>query len=140
MKLHQIKSRWDASVLFEAVVGSLKACVELAISKKITLRGAYLRGADLGGVKIDDLMCITDLQDAVDLAPIIFDFWKENNLETTQEKFGMYKIPGESRALVLMCPRFVGGYCFVLKRREIWWWSWQCPDPDTVPILWREKE
>jgi len=164
----QIKSRFDASVLFEAEVG-LRACVELAISEKIDLggadlrnadlggaylrgadlrnadlggaclRGADLRNADLGGTKIDDLMCINDLQDAIDLAPMIFDYWEKNDLESTQKKFDMYEISGENRALVLMCPLLIGGYCFVLERREIWWWQWSCPNPETVPVLWRES-
>ena len=134
----QIKSRFDASVLFEAEVG-LRACVELAISEKIDLGGADLRNADLGGTKIDDLMCINDLQDAIDLAPMIFDYWEKNDLESTQKKFDMYEISGENRALVLMCPLLIGGYCFVLERREIWWWQWSCPNPETVPVLWRES-
>jgi len=25
------------------------------------------------------------------------------------------------------------------ERREIWWWQWSCPDPETVPVLWRES-
>ena len=150
----QIKSRFDASVLFEAEVGSLRACIELAVKKRIDLSGADLSGAnlsganlygaglygaDLSGVEIEDLMCINDLQDAIDLAPMIFDYWEKNDLTATQKKFGMYKISGENRALVLMCPLLIGGYCFVLERREIWWWQWSCPDPETVPVLWRES-
>ena len=130
-----IKSRWDSSIIFEAEIGSLKACVELAIKNKINLRGA-----DLSGAKIDDLMCINDLRDAIDLAPLIFSEWKNNGLESTKKRFGMFKISGENRALILMCPLFVGGYCFVLEKKEIWWWNWSCPNPNNVPVLWKEND
>ncbi len=45
----QIKSRWDAKVLFEMECGSLKICLEAAVSKGAYLTGAYLTGAYLTG-------------------------------------------------------------------------------------------
>ena len=57
-----IKPRFSGSVLFEASVESLKACVELAINQRAdlggadlggaNLRGANLRGANLGGANL----------------------------------------------------------------------------------------
>ena len=102
------------------------------------LSGADLSEANLSGIKIEDLQCLSDLSDAIDLAPLIFAEWRINGIENAQKKFGLYRITGENRALVAMCPRLVGGYCFVLPRREIWWWNWCCPDPETVPVLWKE--
>ena len=102
------------------------------------LSGANLYGANLYGAKTEDLQCLSDLSDAIDLAPLIFAEWRINGIENAQKKFGLYRIAGENRALVAMCPRFVGGYCFVLPRREIWWWNWSCPNPETVPVLWKE--
>ena len=43
----QIKSRFYASVLFEGEFGSLKLCVEAAVSAGANLAGADLAGADL---------------------------------------------------------------------------------------------
>ncbi len=45
--LHQIKSRFDASVLFELECGSLILCVEAAIKSDANLYGANLYGANL---------------------------------------------------------------------------------------------
>jgi len=84
-------------------------------------------------------MCISSLEDAIDIAPLIFESWLHNGIEATIDKFCMYEIPGEKRALVLMCPLLIGGYCFVLERREIWWWGWSCPNPETAPVLWKDK-
>ena len=60
----QIKSRFDASVLFEGEFGSLKLCVEAAVSAGANLTGAnlagaylagaYLTGADLAGANVID--------------------------------------------------------------------------------------
>jgi hypothetical protein len=64
---YQIKSRFDGRVLFEGEYGSLKLCVEAAVSVRADLsganlggaylsnaylRGAYLRGADLRGADL----------------------------------------------------------------------------------------
>ncbi len=104
------------------------------------LGGANLGGANLGGAKIGDLSCLTELADAIDLAPTIWREWENSGLEKAKNRFGLYKVPGEGRALIAMCPRLQGGYAFILPRREIWWWSWACPDPETVPVLWREAD
>ena len=48
---YQIKSRLDASILFECETGSLKLCVEAAVATKAGLHGADLGEADLGGAK-----------------------------------------------------------------------------------------
>ena len=99
------------------------------------LRGAYLRGADIG-----DLLCLSELSDAIDLAPMIWKEWGENGFDAAKNRFGLYQVSGEDKALIAMCPGLVGGFCFVLHRREIWWWSWSCPNPETVPVLWRESD
>ena len=154
--LTQIKSWFDASVLFETEVDvsneryALKAALELAVRLKVNLNraslngafldGASLDGASLNGAKIGDLMCLSDLSDAIDLAPMVFREWKTNGIESARNRFGMYKISSENRALIFMCPFLSGGYCLVLERREIWWWSFRCPNPDTVPVLWREGQ
>ena len=169
--LTQIKSWFDASVLFEAEVEvdqeryALRATLELAVRSKINLNrasldgasldgaslnrafldGAFLNGASLNeaflnGAKVGNLTCLSDLSDAIDLAPMVFQEWSINGLEAARNRFGMHKISGEDRALVFMCPFLSGGYCLVLERREIWWWSFRCPNPDTVPVLWREGQ
>ena len=43
----KIKSRFSRNILFEGEYGSVKFCVEAAVSAKIILRGADLRGANL---------------------------------------------------------------------------------------------
>ena len=48
----QIKHKFSGDVLFEAEVGSLKACLELAVNKNADLRGANLREADLYGANL----------------------------------------------------------------------------------------
>jgi len=102
------------------------------------LSGANLEGANLRGASLGDLSFITELSDAIDLAPLLWAEWQEKGIDAAKKRFGLYKIFGENRALVAMCPGLVGGYCFVLSCREIWWWQWSCPCPETVPILWRE--
>jgi hypothetical protein len=106
------------------------------------LNGTHFEDVDLRSVILADyaVMMVSDLADAVDLAPMIFEEWKRNDVEATSERFGLYRLPGERRALILLTPTSNGGYCYVLRRREIWWWDWDCPDPRTVPVLWRERE
>jgi hypothetical protein len=105
-----------------------------------SLDGANLNGASLNGAKIGDLLCLSELSDAIDLAPMIFQEWEGYGFGSAMSRFGLYKIPGEDRALIAMAPLLIGGFCFVLHRREIWWWNWSCPNPETVPVLWREAE
>ena len=45
----EIKNRFTGSLIFECDAASLKVAVELAVSKRISLRGANLGGANLGG-------------------------------------------------------------------------------------------
>lgn len=104
------------------------------------LGGANLRGANLRGAKIDDLLCLCELSDAIDLAPMIFQEWQDSGFEDAKARFGLYQVSGENNALIAMVPLLLGGFCFVLHRREIWWWNWSCPDPETVPVLWREAK
>jgi len=61
----QIKSRYNASVLFALETESMKLCIEAAVKKGADLRGAdlrdaYLRGADLRGADLQG----ADLQGA----------------------------------------------------------------------------
>ena len=100
---------------------------------------ADLGGAELGGAEVGDLCCLNELSDAIDLAPMIWGEWQENGFVAAKKRFGLYQISGEDKALIAMAPLLVGGFCFVLHRREIWWWSWSCPNPDTVPVLWRQE-
>ena len=104
------------------------------------LSGAYLSGADLSRAKIEDLLCLSELSDAIDLAPMIWEEWQKNGFDAAKSRFGLYQVAGEEKALIAMCPLLIGGFCFVLARREIWWWNWNCPNPETVPILWREEK
>ena len=103
------------------------------------LSGAYLSGANLSGAYLSDLSCLTELSDAIDLASLIWEEWQKNGIESAKNRFGLYQAPHEDKALIAMCPRLIGGYCFVLRRREIWWWNWSCPNPETVPVLWRQE-
>ena len=48
----EIKSRWDASVLFSLETDSLKLCIEAAVKSRANLGGANLRGADLGSADL----------------------------------------------------------------------------------------
>ena len=154
----EIKSRWDASVLFSIETNNFRLAVEAAVKSRANLSGANLYGADLSGanlsganlseanlsganlsgVLIDDLLCLSELADVIDLAPMIWQEWEENGFDAAKKRFGLYQIPGEDRALCAMAPLLIGGFCFVLHRREIWWWNWSCPSPETVPVLWRE--
>ena len=45
----QIKNRWTAEVIFECDAESLRVAVELAVSKKVSLRASNLRGSNLSG-------------------------------------------------------------------------------------------
>ena len=96
-------------------------------------------GANLSGAYLSDLSCLTELSDAIDLASLIWEEWQKNGIESAKNRFGLYQAPHEDKALIAMCPRLIGGYCFVLRRREIWWWNWSCPNPETVPVLWRQE-
>jgi len=48
----EIKSGWDASVLFSLETDSLKLCIEAAVKSRANLRGADLGGADLRGANL----------------------------------------------------------------------------------------
>ena len=48
----EIKSRWNASILFSIETDSWKLAVEAAVKSGADLRGAYLRGADLRGADL----------------------------------------------------------------------------------------
>jgi hypothetical protein len=52
LTLIEIKSRYDASVLFRLECASVKLCVEAAVKARATLRGADLWGADLLGADL----------------------------------------------------------------------------------------
>ena len=52
MSVFKILHRFSGAVLFECEAGSLKACVEIAISNGADLGGAYLGGAYLGGANL----------------------------------------------------------------------------------------
>jgi hypothetical protein len=114
------------------------------------LVGANLTNADLSGAILaranlfeanfgqKNLTCLSSLDDAISLAPLIFNQWEKEGFEKAIARFGLWKVPGEERGLISMAPDFSGGFCYVLRRREIWWWDWTCPDSRVVPVLWRE--
>ena len=52
--LIQIKNRWSLEVMFECEADSMRIAVDLAVSKRANLRGAYLHGADLSGAYLRD--------------------------------------------------------------------------------------
>ena len=106
------------------------------------LRLAYLYGANLYGANLGTtwIMLVQDLTDAISLADMIFHEWANKGIENAKERFGLYQQPGENRALIMLTPNLSGGYCFVLERKEIWWWNWSCPDPETVSVLWRQTK
>ena len=104
------------------------------------LSRADLSGADLSRAEIEDLLCLSELSDAIDIAPMIWEEWHRNGFDAAKKRFCLYQVSGEEKALIAMCPLLVGGFCFVLHRREIWFWSWSCPNPETVPVLWRETK
>ena len=139
MKLIEIKSWINGEMLHTSEADSIKLTVEALVKQGANLGGANLRGANLEGANLGDLSCLSELSDAIDLAPMIFAEWQETGFDVAKKRFGLYQVAGEGRALIAMCPLLIGGFCFVLRRREIWWWNWQCPNPKTVPVLWREK-
>ena len=147
--LIEIKSKRNDKILHIVETDSLKMAVEMLVKQGADLGGADLGGADLRdanlrgaylrGAEIEDLICLSELSDAISIAPLIWNEWQENGISSAQNKFGLYRVGGEDKALIAMCPRLIGGFCFVLGRREIWMWNWSCPKPETVPVLWRES-
>ena len=147
--LIKIKSCITGNVLHTIEADSYKLAIESLVRQRANLYranlsganlyGADLSGADLSGAKIDDLLCLSELSDAIDLAPLIWQEWEEKGFDAAKSRFGLYQVPGEDKALIAMAPRLIGGFCFVLHRREIWWWNWRCPNPENVPVLWREN-
>ena len=51
---YEIKHRYTGEVLFALDCGSLKLCVEAAVSARVSLAGANLGGANLGGANLRD--------------------------------------------------------------------------------------
>jgi len=137
LKLIEIKSWINGEMLHTSEADSIKLAVEALVKQDANLRDANLGGANLEGANLGDLSCLSELADAIDLAPMIFAEWQETGFDVAKKRFGLYQVAGEGRALIAMCPLLIGGFCFVLRRREIWWWNWQCPNPKTVPVLWR---
>ena len=66
----EIKSRWDAKLLFEIEAGSLKLALEAAVKQGADLKGAYLKGANLKGAYLEGAY----LEGAY-LSPIKNDLW-----------------------------------------------------------------
>lgn len=140
--LIEIKSR-NVKVLHTIEADSVKAAVEALIKRYADLSSADLsyadlRSANLRGIQFEDLICLSELSDAIDIAPLVWQEWEENGFDAAKKRFGLYQVSGEDKALIAMCPQLIGGFCFVLHRREIWWWNWRCPSPETVPVLWRQ--
>jgi len=155
MMLIEIKSWINGEVLQTIETDNFRTAIIALVRQGADLSGANLYGAHLSGANlsranlyganlsraaIEDLLCLSELSDAIDLAPMIWDEWQKNGFDAAKKRFGLYQVSGENKALIAMCPMLIGGFCFVLARREIWWWNWSCPNPETVPILWREEE
>mgnify|MGYP001075546733 CR=1 FL=1 len=103
---------------------------------------ADLRGADLREAKIDNtILALTKirlLSEAIDLAKQIFtEPW---DCQSVAKTHNLYIVPGEDKAVIAFSLDLSGGFCFVHARREIWWWAWTCPDPETVTVLWKMEE
>lgn len=130
----EIKSWFTGKTLHAIEADSIKLAVEALVRQ-----GASLNGASLNGRLISDLLCLSKLSDAIDLASMIWQEWEANGFDSAKKRFGLYQVAGEEKALIAMAPLLIGGFCFVLHRREIWWWDWSCPNPETVPVLWREE-
>jgi len=126
---------WNGNVLHTIEADNFRAAIVALVQAR-----ADLSRADLSRAKIENFLCLSELSDAIDLAPMVWDEWQKNGFDAAKKRFGLYQVSGEDKALIAMCPLMVGGFCFVLSRREIWWWSWKCPNPNTVPVLWREHK
>ena len=50
----EIKHRYSGAILFSVEVGSLRAAVEIAVSRNASLENAYLRGANLRGANLEN--------------------------------------------------------------------------------------
>ena len=71
----QIKNRWNGNVIFECDAAPLKLAVEMAVSKKVSLRAANLRAADLRAADLRDANhSAANLRAAV-LTPVRDDLW-----------------------------------------------------------------
>lgn len=142
MSRTRIISRWTTEPIFESDDVNLLGCVEEAVRSGADLRGAdlgaadlvgaYLSGADLGGA-----LLMRDLDTLISLAPTLIDCCSRYPIEAVARQSGGILWYHERRAIIYLATDLTGGYCLVPGRKEIWWWSWQCPNPDTVPVLWR---
>jgi hypothetical protein len=139
--LYQIKSWRNGNVIQEIEADSQKKAIELLVKTGANLReanlsGANLSGANLSGLKLSKEITIQSTNEAISIADDLFWAWKTFGIRKTQQMFQAYLIPNENRALVIFSPTFEGGWCYILERNQIWWWSWSCPNPNTVPIIW----
>ena len=132
--LYRIKHWISGKVLHEVETDSLAHAIESLVARGADLRGADLRGAYLGGA-----YQIQKLSEAVSIAEFVFDAWSIWGHRIVQSRLGLHPSP-DDRALLVLSQDLSGAFCFVLERREIWWWNWQCPDPETVTVLWRDHE
>ncbi len=63
--LYEIESWITGSVLFSLECGSLKVCLEAAVSEKTDLSGAILSGADLSGANLSGAPVIPDIHQTI---------------------------------------------------------------------------
>jgi len=106
------------------------------------LTRANLSRADLFGAKTENTILekrkIRFLTEAIELGKEIFALpW--NCTEIAKDK-NLYIVPGEDKAVISFSEDLSGGFCFVHHRKEIWWWAWRCPNPDTVTVLWKMED
>ena len=98
---------------------------------------ANLRSANISNTVINKRK-IRFLTEAIELGTEIFNIpW---DCEEIAKEKNLYIVPGESKAVIALAEDLSGGFCFVHHRKEIWWWAWVCPNPETVTVLWKMEE
>jgi len=156
----KILHRCTRECLFEVTAKDIKELVRQAVRENVNLSGAdlsgadlswaNLSGADLSGANLDrvdlsgakhDYKTVKSIDEAITLAPDVFKIWEEGGLQKAAENFKALTPDGESgRGLVILQSSLVGGFCYILSRRAIWWWGFRCPHEEVALILWNANE
>ena len=84
------------------------------------------------------MLHLKDVRDAVALAPYVFGGWNMFGKQRVVES--LRALDPDSKAIAILQSEMTGGFCYILHRREIWWWGFICPHEDTALVLWREKD
>jgi len=135
--VHHIKLWKNGNILYEIEADSIKHAVKMLVKQRADLYGANLYGANLSEeLKANEAKIIKTADEAIKIAVALFSSWEQNGFDSTRKEYKAYAVTGETRAMIIFAPGFQGGWCYVLKRQQIWWWNWSCPNPETVPIIW----